>query len=37
MNEIQGFEEILKEVLELKKRKAKIYGSTWRVFGIQGL
>ena len=37
MDEIKGFEKILKEVLELKKKKAGDYGNCWRIFGVQGI
>ena len=37
MGEIKSFENILKEILELKKKKAKDYGSTWRAFGLDGI
>lgn len=37
MDEIKGFEKILKEILELKKKKSEDYGMTWRAFGLDGI
>lgn len=37
INELDGFKKILDEIYELKVRKAKNYGNTWRAFGLSGL
>lgn len=36
LNEIEGFEKVCNEMIALKKRKAGVYGNTWKVFGING-
>lgn len=35
--EIENFIKIINEVVELKKKKAKDYGSSWRMFGLDGI
>lgn len=35
--ELEHFFEVVEEIKQLKSRKAKDYGNSWRVFGLDGL
>ena len=37
VEEVEHFEEIIKSLVELKKKKAGDYGNSWRVFGLMGI
>lgn len=37
MNELEQFESIMQEIVELKKKKMQDYGNSWKIFGLLGL